>query len=193
MKQLDYFEVKNLQQAKVLSHDLRMKIINMFKDDQPRTAKQIADQLELPASKVHYHVKELVKLELLILTETKINGGIVEKYYLPVAKVIRIKLSRTEGEGIHEFSEQSQIINSSLRDFRVSLLNSIEKAQKDEEFFKPLFFQMSHAMLDEDRDELYKELRALSEKWNQRIDNKKLDDCKGEEYNLLLSFYKMTE
>jgi DNA-binding Lrp family transcriptional regulator len=80
MKQLDYFEVKNLKQAKVLSHDLRMKIINMISDEKPRSAKQIADELGMSASKVHYHVKELVKLELLFLTATKINGGIVEKY-----------------------------------------------------------------------------------------------------------------
>ncbi|WP_246938508.1 winged helix-turn-helix domain-containing protein [Bacillus pinisoli] len=193
MKQLDYYEVKNLKQAKVLSDDLRMRIISMFRDDKPRTAKQVADELELPASKVHYHVKELEKLGLLILIDTKINGGIVEKYYLPIAKNIRIRLSRTEGEGIHEFHEQSQIINSTLREFRNSFLKSIEEARKNEEFFKPLFFQMKQTLTNEDRDELYNELKSLSEKWNEKMNQKTASEGNGEEYNLFLSFHKIID
>lgn len=192
MKQLDYYEVKNLKQAKVLSHELRMKIISMFVDDKPRTAKQIADELEMAAPKVHYHVKELEKLGLLILTETKINGGIVEKYYLPIAKNIRIRLSRTEGEGIYEFHEQSEIINKTLREFRNSFLKSMEEARKNEEFFKPLFFQMQQHLSEEERDELYNELKELSEKWNERTNTRKTTVGK-EEFSLLLSFYKIID
>ncbi|MBM7659681.1 DNA-binding Lrp family transcriptional regulator [Bacillus mesophilus] len=192
-KQLDYFEVKSLKQAKVLSHDLRMKIISMFRDEIPRTAKQIADELGMSASKVHYHVKELVKLELLFLTDTKVNGGIIEKYYLPIAKVIRIRLSKTEGEGIFEHHEQSQIINNTLREFGKSFSRSVEEAKTNEEFLKPIFLQINHTMLDEDRDELYEELRLLSEKWSKRIESSNSCDRKGEEYNLLLGFHKVID
>lgn len=64
------------------------------------TVKQIAVKMgEVPA-KIHYHVKELVRINVLELVSTKEKSGILEKYYLPTAKNFRIEksLNTTEGE-----------------------------------------------------------------------------------------------
>lgn len=192
MEQLNYYEVTTFEQAKVLSNDLRVKILSLFHDDKSRTAKQIADQLEMSASKVHYHVRELVKVGLLVLTETKEKSGIVEKYYLPIAKDIRIRLSRIEGEGIHLLHEQSQIINNTLKEFKNSFLKAFEHAHNDKNNTKPLFFQMSKYMSEEERKELYNELKELSEKWNNRLTSS-CKDPEKKENGLLVSLYEVIE
>ena len=122
MKQLEVLDITSFEQAKVLSHELRMRIISQYTRNQvPRTAKQLADQLGLSASKVHYHVRELVKAGLLTLTGTNEVNGIVEKYYLPVAKDFRIVLKEidTQMEG------KQQIINQTLSDFKKGFLQSM--------------------------------------------------------------------
>ncbi|KAA0546635.1 helix-turn-helix transcriptional regulator [Bacillus sp. BGMRC 2118] len=192
MEQLNYYEVTTFEQAKVLSNDLRMKILSLFHDDKSRTAKQIADQLEMSASKIHYHVRELVKVGLLVLTETKENAGIVEKYYLPIAKDIRIRLSQIEGEGIHLLHEQSQIINNTLKEYKTCFLKAFEHAHNDPSNSKPLFFQMSKYMSVEEKSELYSELKELSEKWNNRLSSTSKDPHR-KEHGLLLSLYEVIE
>ncbi|MHA1946908.1 MAG: ArsR/SmtB family transcription factor [Candidatus Hodarchaeales archaeon] len=49
----------NNAQALVLAHDLRWKIMQMLIKNQPIYAKQLAEDLELSESKIHYHLTQL--------------------------------------------------------------------------------------------------------------------------------------
>lgn len=88
----EFFNVTDPEAIKSLAIPERVRILELFEDLTPRTAKQIATELGENAARLHYHVKELVRVGLLEQVDTRVKGSIVEKYYQPVAKVIQVSL-----------------------------------------------------------------------------------------------------
>ena len=168
----DVYEITSYVQAKVFSNKLRIKIFSLFDDEVAKTSKQIADQMELPASKVHYHVRELAKVGLLVLTETKEKGGVIEKYYLPVAKQIHIRLKDDEAPNEGEKSGEYLISKSYFRDYQEEFLEAIErkderKKSKKSEGEQGTFMSTSTLRLTEEKHkQMVAELRQFMEKWS---------------------------
>jgi predicted ArsR family transcriptional regulator len=181
MKQLEVLDITSFEQAKVLSHELRRRILSEYTANQvPRTAKQLADRLNLPASKVHYHVRELVKAGLLALTGTNEVNGIVEKYYLPVAKDFRIVLNEmdTQLEG------KQKIINQTLSEFKKGFLQAMA-AEAENSMLDVYHLQLTAS----EKAELTKELKSLGEKWHQKVKERETEE-KKEQYEIILSVYR---
>src|SRR5258708_4243540 len=86
---IDRHEINNLEQLRAISDILRVRIADHLREE-PLTVTQLADRLKLPAARVHYHVRELEKVGLLRLVETREKGGILEKYYQPIARNISV-------------------------------------------------------------------------------------------------------
>ncbi|ABR49762.1 regulatory protein, ArsR [Alkaliphilus metalliredigens QYMF] len=86
----DIMVLRDLDQIKAISHPYRVEVLESFERDEPRSAKQVAEKLGEPHAKVNYHIKSLLKVEILELVDERIKAGIVEKYYLPAAKVFVI-------------------------------------------------------------------------------------------------------
>ena len=86
----DTFEVSTLEQLRVLSDPLRMRILNCL-FGQPKTVKQVADELDMTATRLYYHVGELERIGIIQLIETRIKSGIGEKYYRTVADNLRVR------------------------------------------------------------------------------------------------------
>jgi DNA-binding MarR family transcriptional regulator len=175
---LEVYEITSVAQAKVFSHELRMKIIKCFMNEQPRTAKQIADELEMPASKVHYHVIELVKVGLLELVDTRENSGIIEKYYLPVAKTFSINLNKDELTD-EKFNPQVSFLMNTVKEVKASL----KKFPEEKRRFQNLYLDLT----DEEREEFLKEVEGLFEKWNKKTEQR--DTVGTTIYGLLLGIY----
>ena len=51
----------------------------------------MAVKLEEVPSKVHYHVKELERIGVVEIVNTKEKAGIVEKFYLPTADTFKVE------------------------------------------------------------------------------------------------------
>ncbi len=81
----DVLVVDDLAQLKAMSNSYRIQIIHAF-EGEPATAKQISEKLGEPHSKVNYHLKTLEKVGIIRLVSQKPKHGVIEKYYLPVAK-----------------------------------------------------------------------------------------------------------
>lgn len=77
-----------IEQSKLLASALRLKIINSISET-PRTAKQVADLLGKTPGNIYYHMQRLYEGGLLELVETRIAGGVVEKYYRALATRFR--------------------------------------------------------------------------------------------------------
>ncbi|MDK2823363.1 MAG: hypothetical protein PWQ67_267 [Clostridia bacterium] len=77
--------LEDLEKIKSVADPLRVKVLKILIERQA-TVKQIADLLGQSSAKMHYHVKELEKQNLIKLVETIEKGGILEKYYRAVAK-----------------------------------------------------------------------------------------------------------
>lgn len=84
--------LSSLEEIKVISDPFRLKILFLFGEDHtPLTVKQIAVKMEEVPAKVHYHVKELERIGVLEIVETKEKSGIIEKYYLTTAENFRVE------------------------------------------------------------------------------------------------------
>jgi len=73
-------EPTGLEQVRALSHPLRLRLLELFKL-QPRTAKQAAEVLGEPPTRLYHHVAALERAGLIRLRETRQNRGTTEKYY----------------------------------------------------------------------------------------------------------------
>src|SRR5512147_23056 len=83
------FNVTELEQLRVLSDSLRMRVLNNLSQE-PLTVKQVADRLEMPATKLYYHVNELERIGVVKVVETRVKSGIIEKYYRLTADKIQV-------------------------------------------------------------------------------------------------------
>lgn len=96
----DELVIDNLETLKVLADQLRKRIMEQF--DRPSTVKEVAQRLSTTPSKLYYHVNLLEEHGLLIVTDTRIVSGIIEKQYQAAARVFRVKaglLSPTPEDG----------------------------------------------------------------------------------------------
>lgn len=82
--------LEDLEKIKSVADPLRVKVLKILIGRQA-TVKQIADFLGQSSAKMHYHVKELERQELIQLVETIEKGGILEKYYRAIAKSYHLK------------------------------------------------------------------------------------------------------
>jgi len=71
-----------LDKLKALGEPKRLRIIAAL--GVPRTVKQVGDYLGEDPSSLYYHVKELYRVGLVELVETRVAGGVAEKYYRAV-------------------------------------------------------------------------------------------------------------
>ncbi len=93
--------LSSLEEIKVISDPFRLKILFLFDEETiPLTVKQMAVKLGEVASKVHYHVKELERIGVLEIVETREKAGILEKFYLNTAEIFRVErnINGTEAE-----------------------------------------------------------------------------------------------
>ncbi len=86
----EQYEIENIEQLHAVADVLRLRIIDILRE-QPMTVTQLGERLGMAPAKVHYHVRELERVGLLRLVETREKGGILEKYYRPIARVISVE------------------------------------------------------------------------------------------------------
>ncbi|WP_099188780.1 winged helix-turn-helix domain-containing protein [Tepidibacter mesophilus] len=83
----DILVLRDIEQIKAVSHPYRVDILEAFAEE-PLSAKQLSELLSEPHAKVNYHIKTLLNAGILELVEEKVKSGIIEKYYLPKAKMV---------------------------------------------------------------------------------------------------------
>lgn len=85
----EIYNLETVEQMRAIADELRMRIVEAL-SRQPMTVTQLGSLLEQPPAKVHYHVRELERVGLVKLVETREKGGILEKYYRSVAKSLNV-------------------------------------------------------------------------------------------------------
>ncbi|WDL96733.1 ArsR/SmtB family transcription factor [Alicyclobacillus sp. ALC3] len=79
-----YFVIDTPEQLKALSDPLRIRILTRI-IVREATGKQLADEFQMSASKVHYHLRELENHGLAEIVRTEEKNGIIQKFYRAVA------------------------------------------------------------------------------------------------------------
>lgn len=83
------FTINDLETLKVLADPLRLQIVELC-TQAPRTVKQVASVLNMPPTKLYYHIKQLEERSLIKVVDTRIVSGIVEKQYQAAAFNYRV-------------------------------------------------------------------------------------------------------
>ncbi len=81
------YSLETIEQLRTIADPLRARIYDLLVR-QPLTAKQVGVALGEAPAKIHYHVRELERVGLVKLVETRERGGILEKYYRAVARIL---------------------------------------------------------------------------------------------------------
>ena len=86
-KQLEVLYVPSKKVQKAISKPIPKKIIDCFYST-PLTASEIAEAVSFPKDKIYYHIKKLISLDILFVSETEEVKGIVQKKFLPISSKI---------------------------------------------------------------------------------------------------------
>jgi predicted ArsR family transcriptional regulator len=158
--------LSSLEEIKVISDPFRFKILVLFNEETGSlTVKQMAVKLNEVPSKVHYHVKELERIGVLEIVETKEKGGVIEKFYLPTAEVFKLE-KNIGNQGEAEYKKTCENIFSSMQqDFLES--NKQKKAEDKGNVSYGLLY-----LTDEEVDQLGNLIKGFLEE-KQHRDNTK--------------------
>jgi DNA-binding transcriptional ArsR family regulator len=183
----EIYHIREIEQLKVISDPLRIKILWEIIDE-AKTGKMVADLLEAPAPKIHYHLKEMERVGLLKVERTEEKNGIIQKFYRPVAQSFSIA---------EILPDQRHAVKDELSDaLKENILVSLDKTKTlirklDPEILSnsesPLKFGYRHVKLSPDQvNKLHSKAKELSEMISEFKQNESED---GEMYHyFMLSF-----
>lgn len=169
--------IRTDEELKVFTDPYRMRIIETFlHNNKSMTVKQVADELgEVPA-KVHYHVKKLLKIELLKLNHIEVINGINAKYYELLYDEFKVELS--SGAKSAQFKSQmnyiTRMITRILDDFRKDILAREDKfvPENQDRDYEGVISQNSLYLSKEEYDEFTKDYKQLVNRYKDNINDK---------------------
>src|SRR5262245_42664189 len=125
------YTMTSLDQVPIRAHPIRLKLLERLAAC-PRTTKQAAELLGVPATRLYHHVNALEKVGLVRLKETRPVRGTVEKYYEAVARKIMVD------ESVFGDKRLGEIVGSVLDESRRDLEEALEHAQTTPENLRPV-------------------------------------------------------
>ncbi|MFZ4814237.1 MAG: helix-turn-helix domain-containing protein [Phototrophicaceae bacterium] len=189
-EQTEEFVIDNLETLKVAADPLRLQLVE-FMADHPHTVKQIAQKLDMPPSKLYYHVNLLEKHGLIAVSSTRMVSGILEKSYLAAARryhVPRELLSPgqyAEGDGASAALLVAALFDDAKQDIQQGVSNGLIDLSRSQH---PLALRLTRAVsrLSDDKAlEFHRRLDALLQEFNAEKPNFPED----QPYTLLMALY----
>lgn len=158
------YEIENLDQLRAIADMRRLRIIELLRE-RPMTVTQLGDLLGESPAKVHYHVRELEKVGLLCLVETREKGGILEKYYQPIAREISVEKQLLAVPTDEALAAASRLLNQIKEGFQSALRTAL--SQKDQPP-KMTFGFMNTYLTAEEQEQLSKQIFELIKPYENR-------------------------
>lgn len=121
------------EELKIISDPYRMEIINTYRSkDIALTATECANLMGEIPSKVHYHVKKLLKINILALDHIKVINGINAKYYKLPKPTIMIRLKDEEQQKMYSGLNKAESVVANMIDtFKSNFIKTAQKAIDD--------------------------------------------------------------
>lgn len=79
--------ITELDQLKSISDPFRLQLLSMIAEE-AKTGQMLADELELPRAKIHYHLNQLLTYNIITVAHTMEKNSIIQKFYRPAAEKI---------------------------------------------------------------------------------------------------------
>jgi DNA-binding transcriptional ArsR family regulator len=191
------YVVNDLDTLRVLADPLRIQIIELVTHE-PRTFNKIAAVLDMPPTKLYYHVKLLEERMLIRVVDTHIVSGIVEKQYQAAAlsyHVNKALFSPTSPSGLEGLD---LMLHGLFEDTRTDIEESVAGGAIDvtasEDNDNPINRTLMIArntlhLMPEQAEEFYRRLRALIREY--LSEDEKLSGTE-QTYGLLVTLYPTT-
>lgn len=87
MEQLDVMEIEDPEVFEVLNNTLRMRILRRLVE--PNSIRGVAEELNVPPTRLYYHVNMLEEAGIIEVVETRKVGAMLQKIYRTTAKSFR--------------------------------------------------------------------------------------------------------
>ncbi|GLV60423.1 hypothetical protein KDH_72420 [Dictyobacter sp. S3.2.2.5] len=160
--------IEDLEQLRAISDQLRVEILHVLRD-QAMTTKQLGDRLGMAPAKVHYHVRELERVGLVRLVETREKGGILEKYYQPIARSFNVSGKILLSSPPHEVLAS---LGSMVDQSRDKFLNHLSRAmeRRDDQTSMLLRWVRFRATYEEQK-RVYEQIFELLRPFEERDDD----------------------
>lgn len=141
----DKYEITSMETLKVVSDPRRLEILKQVgilnRKGERCTVKQLGELMETPPTKLYYHVNMLEDHGLLVVGETQVVSGIIEKHYQVCAMNISISqdlmgMNETEdrhGQLAQILSSIEELIKNSIENLNTSLHTIFEEARLEKE------------------------------------------------------------
>jgi DNA-binding transcriptional ArsR family regulator len=182
------FVVDDLELLKVIAHGTRLDILQRLK--LPKTVKVIARQLNLPATKLYYHVNLMEKHGLIQVVETNLVSGIVEKKYQVVARNYRIdnQLLADQATASEELDRMlSAIFDVTRSEIQRTVRQTKQNPFRDDES-GGILWRSTLRLTAEQYKEFYNRLQTLLDEI-EALPKETKDDLAKDIYGLTVAYY----
>lgn len=109
---LSEIEVENIEVFEVLNNPIRLRILRQLVE--PHSVRQIAETLDVPPTRLYYHVNLLEEVGAIRVVETRKVGAMIQKLYQVTARSFRPSPKLVEGD--HEPEELARIATAVVLD-----------------------------------------------------------------------------
>lgn len=178
--------VQDVETIKVVADSRRLKMLELMQE--PTTVKDVSAELQIPASKLYYHINLLEKHNLIQVVDHNIESGIVEKIYQVTARQLKIvnPLLRSDLPDDTADALFTAMLEETQQDFR----QAYATRDKDEQLppRHPFLSKKSFRLNDQQLTKLHTKLVALIEEVTQLGEDN--TDSTDPLYDLTLVFFK---
>ena len=169
--------ISTSKELEIFSNPFRLNIINVYRDyKEPLTVKGCADILHEFPSKVHYHVKKLLDINVLELDHIEVINGINAKYYKLTSTKFSVQIQKDTVNVVQKNVEHiNNIMISQTEQFKMDFINMSQTAIKRsvEEPHNVGWFSLNNVYLSkEEFHELEKLVLDYINLHNEKMDNK---------------------
>ena len=185
--------ISDLAVLRVLSDSLRLRVLEAFGRTRgvPRSVKEVAREIGQSPTKLYYHVNLMEEHGLLLVAESRLVSGILEKKYLPAAKqfsVDRTLLRTADGDSSESLDVLARTVETVLRstadDFKRAAAAGTTGLDEDDEPQRRSVLSKSNLRL---RPEAAAQVIELLESLVKREDD---ETDEAEVYSLTLAFFR---
>jgi DNA-binding transcriptional ArsR family regulator len=166
----EVYNLESIEQMRAMADELRIRVVELL-THQPMTVTQLGEVLGVAPAKVHYHVRELERVGLLRLSFTREKSGILEKYYIAVAKNFTIPPSLLQNtppdELLAAFNEYAQTAIAGFMRTASTIVRTRPEIVADPSTLMSMGGSSLWVTPEEFR-EFAKQLQALAERHSQR-------------------------
>lgn len=185
------FIIGDLETLRLVADPIRVRILELLVLE-PQPVKRLAATLELPQTKLYYHINLLEERGLIQVVGTRVVSGIIEKQYGAVARSYRVdeellKVGPEQGATVDLV--MSSLLDGVRNDLRQSVLAGRVELKEDAPAERKITIGRALMRLSGERaEELHQRLNALVEEYcdDARAENQPAD---AQLYQLFVAFF----